>query len=204
MAQVVMLHGWGMNQVFGSYKEALEASSHTYTTLNLAGYGGNKFTEEHYSIDAIAEQLAQSLPDNATLVAWSLSGLVALRLAQIFPQKVAKIIFVASTPFFAKADNWPGIEAKVLNNFMLQLSKDQQKTVDRFLAIQAMGSEHAKNDIKQIKALLSDYPKADDLALASGLEILKHDDLRAVFASLTIPISGIFGRLDSLVPAANC
>ena len=200
-----MLHGWGMNQgIWQLQKEALEAcSSHTYTTLNLPGYGGNKFSGGNYSIDASAEQLAPLLPDHAILVAWSLSGLVALRLAQIYPQKVAKIIFVASSPFFAKTDNWPGIEANVLDNFMQQLSKYQQKTIDRFLAIQAMGSEHAKKDIKQIKALLSDYPKADDLALSSGLEILKHDDMRAVFVSLSIPISGIFGRLDSLVPAAS-
>ena len=202
MANVVLLHGWGMNQgIWQLQKAHLESiSSHSFTTLNLPGFGGTRFNGSEYQLEAVANQLAESLPENSVLVAWSLSGLVSLKIAECFPEKVSKVILVASSPFFAANDTWRGIENKVLDTFMLQLSKDHKKTVERFLAIQAMGSEHAKQDIKQIKELLAQYPEAEPLALAGGLELLKHQDLRALFNDIKQPISGIFGRLDSLVP----
>ena len=203
MANVVMLHGWGMNQgIWQLQKQALEKTSkHTYRTANLPGFGGNAFNGEEYNLNAIVEQLAPEIPNDSVIVAWSLSGLVALKMAKHYPEKVKKIILVASSPFFSGQTDWPGIEEKVLDTFMLQLSKNHQKTVERFLAIQAMGTEHAKQDIKQIKQLLAQYPEAEQRALAGGLEILKNDDLRDLFADCEQPISGIFGRLDSLVPA---
>ena len=76
----------------------------------------------------------------------------------------------------------------------------REKTIERFLAIQAMGSESARDDIKQLKLLLNQYPAPKEQALSAGLDILQHDDLRAMFAQLTVPIVGIFGRLDALVP----
>ena len=44
MAQVVMLHGWGMNQgIWQLQKEALEACSAIPIQHLITGYGGNKF-----------------------------------------------------------------------------------------------------------------------------------------------------------------
>ncbi len=90
----------------------------------------------------------------------------------------------------------------MLNNFETQLQTNSAKTIERFLAIQAMGSEHAREDIKQLKALLGTLPEAEAKALAGGLEILKSQDLRDEFSRLQLPTIGIFGRLDSLVPQA--
>ncbi|MEI4550637.1 pimeloyl-ACP methyl ester esterase BioH [Pseudoalteromonas spongiae] len=202
MADVVLLHGWGMNKgIWQLQKDALEAQSdHTIHTLNLPGFGGNQFSDAVYDLDCVARQLATDIADQSVLVAWSLSGLIALKIAALFPHKVKKIVLVASTPFFASSEQWRGIDDKVLDTFMAQLSTNHPKTVERFLAIQAMGSEHAKQDIKQIKALLAEYPAAQEIALSGGLAILKNEDLRDLFAQLPLPISGIFGRLDSLVP----
>lgn len=202
MANVVLLHGWGMNQgIWQMQKEALERQSeHTINALNLPGFGGSKFDSDKYQLDAITHQLAIEVAEGSVLVAWSLSGLVALKMAQLYPEKVKQIILIASSPYFASSDGWRGIEGKVLDTFMLQLRDDHKKTVERFLAIQAMGSEHAKQDIKQIKSLLAQYPEAQQVALSGGLEILKKDDLRSLFSQIAQPISGIFGRLDSLVP----
>lgn len=202
MKNVVLLHGWGMNQgIWQLQKNALsELTHHQVLTFDLPGFGDAAFVGEKYTLEAVTQQLSEQIPDNSVLVAWSLSGLVAINMAKQFPHKVSKIILVASTPFFAQSNDWPGIELNVLEMFMAQLVKNHGKTVERFLAIQAMGSEHAKQDIKVIKQLLNEFPEASELALAGGLEILKNDDLRADFSALTVPLTGIFGRLDSLVP----
>ena len=68
-------------------------------------------------------------------------------IAAHWPEKVAKVVLVASTPFFAEQNDWPGIKPNVLNTFKEQLVSHREKTIERFLAIQAMGSESARDDI---------------------------------------------------------
>ncbi|MDW7551464.1 pimeloyl-ACP methyl ester esterase BioH [Pseudoalteromonas sp. McH1-7] len=202
--EVVFLHGWGMNKAVWQLCEATLQSEVPYTlkAINLPGFGGSSSAAGGYILEKNAELIAEQLSCQSVVVGWSLGGLFALYLAKHFPEKVSKVILVASTPLFAEKFNWPGIAPKVLNNFATQLTTNTGKTIERFLAIQAMGSEHARDDIKQLRTLLGQLPQAEDKALSGGLTILETVDLRDMFVEIEQPISGIFGRLDSLVPHA--
>ncbi|EWH04719.1 pimeloyl-CoA synthetase [Pseudoalteromonas lipolytica SCSIO 04301] len=200
--EMVLLHGWGMNQ--GVWQVIMPELTFFHDgavrCLDLPGFGNAQSIPTPYTLHAAAEQLSSELNEGSILVGWSLGGLFALYIAAHWPDKVAKVVLVASTPFFAQHDDWPGIKPDVLNAFKDQLVSHREKTIERFLAIQAMGSESARDDIKQLKLLLNQYPAPKEQALSAGLDILQHDDLRAMFAQLTVPIVGIFGRLDALVP----
>ncbi|WP_105166900.1 pimeloyl-ACP methyl ester esterase BioH [Pseudoalteromonas sp. T1lg23B] len=203
---LVFLHGWGMSKAVWQVC-AEELSTHydgDIQCLNLPGFGGADIPEGEYTLASVASILAEQIKPNSVLVAWSLGGLVALYLAQHFPEKVSKLVMLASTPYFVESVNWAGIKEHVLDDFKLQLSHDSAKTIERFLAIQAMGSEHAKEDIKQLRALLKQQPKANEMALSAGLDLLKSQDLRQTFSQLQQPIYGFFGRLDALVPKSAC
>jgi pimeloyl-[acyl-carrier protein] methyl ester esterase len=67
-------------------------------------------------------------------------------------------VTIASTPRFIAGPGWPGIAADLLKMFETQLEKNFQKTLERFLAIQAMGSDTAKHDIKTIRQQVTQYP----------------------------------------------
>ena len=200
--EMVLLHGWGMNQ--GVWQVIMPELTFFHDgavrCLDLPGFGNAQSIPTPYTLHAAAEQLSSELNEGSILVGWSLGGLFALYIAAHWPDKVAKVVLVASTPFFAQHDDWPGIKPDVLNAFKDQLVSHREKTIERFLAIQAMGSESARDDIKQLKLLLNECPAPKEQALSAGLDILQHDDLRAMFAQLTVPIVGIFGRLDALVP----
>ena len=200
--EMVLLHGWGMNQ--GVWQVIMPELTFFHDgavrCLDLPGFGNAQSIPTPYTLHAAAELLSSELNEGSILVGWSLGGLFALYIAAHWPDKVAKVVLVASTPFFAQHDDWPGIKPDVLNAFKDQLVSHREKTIERFLAIQAMGSESARDDIKQLKLLLNQYPAPKEQALSAGLDILQHDDLRAMFAQLTVPIVGIFGRLDALVP----
>lgn len=199
---MVLLHGWGMNQgVWQVIMPELEFfHDGEVRCLDLPGFGNAQNCPAPYTLHAAAEQLSEQLNEGSLLVGWSLGGLFALYIAAHWPEKVAKVVLVASTPFFAEQNDWLGIKPNVLNTFKEQLVSHREKTIERFLAIQAMGSESARDDIKQLKTLLNQYPAPQEQALSAGLEILQHDDLRSLFAELSVPVCGIFGRLDSLVP----
>jgi len=200
--EIVLLHGWGMNrQVWQLLEQELQAAVEGQVkSLDLAGFGHAQMPKQPYSLASAAALIAEQLADNSTLVGWSLGGLVALHIAKHYPKKVNKVVLIASTPFFAESDNWSGIKVEVLENFKAQLLENSAKTIERFLAIQAMGSEHAKQDVKQLRAWLLEAPEANSEALSAGLDILLNDDYREVFSTLEQPIYGLFGKLDSLVP----
>lgn len=199
----VLLHGWGMNsnvwqQVLPQLNQ--EIKDYSFEAFDLAGFGENQQLPSPYSLENVAAEIAEKLTPNTVLVGWSLGGLIAIYIAKHWPEKVAKIVLVASTPLFSEQQDWPGIKVKVLENFTEQLQQNPIRTVERFLSIQALGSDSAKDDIKALKIALSLSHPAHEIALKQGLSMLLNDDLRADFASLKQPVAGIFGRLDALVP----
>lgn len=201
-SELVLLHGWGMNQ--GVWQLVQPELTFLYSgsvlSIDLPGFGNSNSCPSPYNLHDAAEIVSEQLSPGSILMGWSLGGLFALYIAKHWPNKVSKVILVASSPFFAEADDWPGIKASVLEQFKEQLVNHREKTIERFLAIQAMGSESARDDIKQLKHLLNQYSAPKSEALSAGLNILQNDDLRNVFAHCPVPVKAIFGRLDALVP----
>lgn len=65
-----------------------------------------------------------------------------------------------------------------------------------------MGSEHARDDIRQLRQWLAERPVPEFAALEAGLTLLAEIDLREPLQELDLPWLRIYGRLDSLVPKA--
>ncbi len=116
------------------------------------------------------------------------------------PERVQALVTVASSPCFAARDDWPGIKPEVLAGFQQQLSDDFQRTVERFLALQTMGTESARQDARALKQAVLSLPMPSAEALNGGLEILRTVDLRQALVRLPMPFLRLYGRLDGLVP----
>ncbi|MBV7439276.1 pimeloyl-ACP methyl ester esterase BioH [Aeromonas sp. sif2416] len=200
---LVLLHGWGMNgAVWHGIAQQL-ADHYRVHLVDLPGFGNSPLIEgSDYSLPWLAEQVASVLPERCHLLGWSLGGLVASQLALTHPERVQSLITVASSPCFMARDEWPGIAPKVLAGFNQMLAGDFKQTIERFLAIQAMGSEHARDDIRQLRHWLAERPAPQLAALEAGLGLLADVDLRDELTTLSLPWLRIYGRLDSLVPKA--
>ncbi|WP_108649045.1 pimeloyl-ACP methyl ester esterase BioH [Dongshaea marina] len=199
---LLLLHGWGMNSaIWSELLGTLELSFRVHR-VDLPGYGYNQQQiPDQYGLEEVAEQIHRVMPDEEYSVAgWSLGGLIAITLARLFPTKVRRLVLVASNPCFVQGEEWPGMGADVLANFGLQLEKNHQRTLEQFLALQAMGSRDLKGDIRLIKEKLSQRDTPNPQALKAGLELLKMSDLRQPLAELTSPLLVILGRQDALVP----
>ena len=200
---LVLLHGWGMNgAVWHGIAQQL-ADHYRVHLVDLPGFGNSPLNDgSDYSLPWLAEQVASVLPEHCHLLGWSLGGLVASQLALTHPERVQSLITVASSPCFMARDEWPGIAPKVLAGFNQMLAGDFKQTIERFLAIQAMGSEHARDDIRQLRHWLAERPAPQLAALEAGLGLLADVDLRDELTTLSLPWLRIYGRLDSLVPKA--
>lgn len=196
---LVLLHGWGVNSVV--WQPVVESLSTHFCLylVDLPGFGESD-PLEHYSLKSMSEAIMQVVPESATWCGWSLGGLIATYAAINYPQNVTKLIQVASSIKFVAEPQWAGVDRLVFDNFLVGLQTNPQKTLARFIALQAMGCKSARQDSSAIKKLLSDSKPATHEALVAGLKLLSESDLRSSFSSLESPCLSLFGQFDSLIP----
>lgn len=196
---LVLLHGWGLNaEVWHCIQEEL-ASQFRLHLVDLPGFGRSHGFGA-VPLDEMAKVVLERAPQKAIWLGWSLGGLVASQIALTHPERVQALVTVASSPCFAARDEWPGIKPEVLAGFQQQLSEDFKRTVERFLALQTMGTETARQDARMLKSAVLALPMPEVEVLNGGLEILKTVDLREPLAALSVPHLRIYGYLDGLVP----
>ncbi|EEQ14656.1 Carboxylesterase bioH [Yersinia frederiksenii ATCC 33641] len=152
------------------------------------------------SLTDMADIVLQQAPQQALWLGWSMGGLVASQIALSHPERVGGLITVSSSPCFTANDEWPGIRPEVLVGFEQQLSEDFQRTVERFLALQTLGTESARQDARLLKAVVLQHQMPEVDVLTGGLEILRTADLRQELAECAVPFLRIYGYLDGLVP----
>ncbi|MDE9430366.1 pimeloyl-ACP methyl ester esterase BioH [Xenorhabdus bovienii] len=196
---LVMLHGWGLNSGVWRSVETRLSSHFRLHLVDLPGYGRSQ-PYPAMTLAEMADTVWQQAPENALWLGWSLGGLVASRIALDHPTQVAGLITVASSPKFSAEGDWPGIKPTVLRAFEHQLSEDFQKTVERFLALQTLGTDSARQDARLLKSVILNQPMPTVEVLNAGLETLRTDDLRAELAQLQLPFLRLYGYLDGLVP----
>lgn len=196
---LVLLHGWGLNAEVWRYIAARLAPHFRLHLVDLPGYGRSQDFGP-MSLEEMADIVLAAAPEKAVWLGWSLGGLVASQIALTAVQRVEALITVSSSPCFAAQDEWPGIRPEVLQGFEHQLSEDFQRTVERFLALQTLGSESARQDARMLKAVVLDQPMPPVEVLNGGLEILRQVDLRQAMCQLHMPLLRIYGALDGLVP----
>jgi pimeloyl-[acyl-carrier protein] methyl ester esterase len=131
-----------------------------------------------------------------------LGATVVLDLAARYPERVAALVLLAGNPLYTQAEQWPGMEVRLLDDFAEHLNKNCQATLLRFLSLQVSGLPDHKAILKTLKTTVFECDAPDTDTLQGGLEILKHADMRTVLSGLNIPVSVILGGLDTLVPVA--
>lgn len=199
---LALLHGWGMNaRVFDMLADGL-ADAFELRALSLPGHGGRDALP-HNNLQSWADDLAQQLPEHCTLLGWSLGGQVAMRAALDHPHKISRLILLASTPAFVATADWQaGMAPDDLEAFGVALIADPAATLLRFLSLQTRGMADQKAVLHHLRQAFLSVPPANDGALASGLDMLRHTDLRAALPRLTQPTLVVHGALDTLTPPA--
>lgn len=202
MKHLVLLHGWGMSRaVFDALAGALAPVCRA-EAVDLPGYGG-RASPEPCTLDALAQCVADDAPRRCIALGWSLGGLVALRWAARAPEQVERLVIVAGTPCFVRRDDWPhAVAAEVLDSFASDLRLDRERTMRRFVSLQAHGDENTKEVTRALAAASSDKAGVSDDGLECGLRILRETDLRPLVDEISQPVLLIHGACDALVPVA--
>jgi pimeloyl-[acyl-carrier protein] methyl ester esterase len=200
-ADIVLLHGWSMNSaVWAPILPALQQQYRVHC-IDLPGHGFNRDYLPGDTLRAWSDAVREIMPPHAQIIAWSLGGLIALDLCAS-GYAARRLDLIASTACFVQRDDWrSAMRIEALDNFAHSLRTDHRKTMQDFLALQALGEPEMKDLIRQLGAALTAGGEPTLAALGAGLTILKSSDLRAVWQSLQCPVSCLLGEKDGIVPA---
>ena len=220
-APLLLIHGWGMHG--GVWEEVAQelATDFRVHSVDLPGYGrsargdlppqekmaivpspsGGGLGRGMDSLNAIVELLATQFGEPLTVCGWSLGGQIALRWAAREPDKVRRLILVASTPCFARRPDWTcGMERDVLKQFAGDLEQKHAATLRRFIALQLRGSENERELLARLRERLFSRGEPDMASLRAGLDILRDADLRGELQHIRQPAMIMTGERDKLTP----
>jgi pimeloyl-[acyl-carrier protein] methyl ester esterase len=199
---LVLLHGWAMHAgIFAPLARELEPRFRLHL-VDLPGHGSSRDDAGSLDPAECARRIADEVP-RAIWLGWSLGGLIAMRAALDRPAAVRGLVLIASSPRFVVGDDWPcGVAPSVFAEFGAGLAQDYRGTIERFLALEALGSEQARVELRSLKADVFARGEPAMAALTEGLRILDGTDLRADISRLPVPSLWIAGRRDRLIPPA--
>lgn len=197
---LVLIHGWAMHGGIFAGLTPLLAERFRVHVVDLPGHGYSADSEETIDPARCAAYIAGRVPP-ALWVGWSLGGLVSLHAALAASASLRGIVEIAASPRFVAGADWPhGVAADVFVQFGAGLLDDYPATIERFLALETLGSAQARDELRELKALVFERGEPALEVLEHGLSILQASDLRARLPQLPVPSLWIAGRRDRLVP----
>jgi pimeloyl-[acyl-carrier protein] methyl ester esterase len=198
---MVLLHGWGFHSGVWQkdFTRHLETQCHLHY-LDLPGFGKSPAPKAKLSLDHIVNYVLDNSPEKATYLGWSLGGLVSMKIAIDYPERIEQLITIASTPKFTATNDWPGMSSETLEKFSVSLEQDYTSTINQFITLQFQGSNTHHANIRALKQLVHNTEKPNKHALKDSLHILKETDLRDQLRRIQCPQLNLLGRCDRLVP----
>jgi pimeloyl-[acyl-carrier protein] methyl ester esterase len=163
----------------------------------LAGkacFGLDYFGSNDLSMEGIALELSKFIKKPSVLVAWSLGGLFAIKIASLFPDKVRKLILLASQPKLLADTGYSGINPKTVNAFIESAHQDFYELKKRFIA-----EVNFPNKNILYKNNLNTYFLDDFSGPLKGLLKMFVVDLRDDYRHLSTEILHIIGGRDAIL-----
>ena len=187
-----LLHGWGVsNSVWEGFAEQLKSFKIVGAPCLYTASGKAK------NVEALAETIKDKIENDTVVVAWSLGGLVATRLASL-SNKIKAIVYIASSPCFVNKPDWKNVlDDKSIHDLQDSMINDPGATLEYFAGLIAHGDKDTKKAIRMIRKNLAKEKYSQTLSV--WLNELLEQDQRKEFSALNIPTLHVLAEGDALI-----
>lgn len=195
---LVLIPGWGADQQCWAPLEAYLGDLFDVRCLELPTFDGRELGTW---FDALHE-LGKHVPQGAIVIGWSLGGMFGVKLAEVFPEKVERLILVGTNACFVATELWPwGMPEREFDDFSRLFASQPLLAQKRFNRLQALGDSGFKALTRWLDetSVLREDNHSQSLGLLNYLKQLNNvSSLR----ELHQPCLAVFGDQDALVPVA--
>lgn len=195
---LVLLHGFLWNaQVWAPFLPLL-TQKHKVITVDLCGHGKSDSVCDGYSVETMADGLAQILAhekvEKVRLVGHSMGGYVGLAFAERHPAQLEELVLLHSTP---KADS---AERKTNRNRAISLVQRHKHAFVRMGIVNLFDNETMPSETEIDKAV-SAAEKIDTQSIVAALRSMKNRTDRTEILNLFKGKKTIIaGKKDALIP----
>ncbi len=190
----ILLHGWGVtNKIWEEFATKLDGYDSILTPClyNIARHSSDK------GLSFVASTLSKTIKKDSIVIAWSISGLIALRLISL-TTKIRAIIFIASPPCFINKEGWFNtIQKNKLVELKNRFSRNTKETLLHFSGLVAAGDKFPSKINKRVQQSLANDTQKE--ILSCWLKEIEGDDQRSQFMKMKIPSNIILGQNDVLI-----
>ena len=199
---LVLLHGWAMHsKIWHNVRNQL-AARYRLHLIDLPGHGYSPPCKPG-TLQRMVDKVSEILPESCIVCGWSLGGQIAIELALQYPERIKKLVLIATTPCFVKRPDWQwGMETTTLQLFRKNLEQNYAATINRFLTLQLSGDNECKSVLAQLRKNFFRYGQPDIDMLQAGLKILLTSDLREKMTRIKQSVLLLHGENDVITPVS--
>ena len=198
---VVLLHGYLENMLVWEEFIPLIYKSVRVVTIDIPGHGISQVRGEIHTMDYLAQVVSDALEalkiDRAYIVGHSMGGYVALALCEHYPEKVAGVVLLHSTP------NADSEEKRKNREREIAIVKSGKKEL---LARTAPSAGFAADNRRRCSENIEDLAQIihlteDDGIVALLAGMMERKDQNEMLRQLHVPQLFIFGKKDEYIVA---
>lgn len=200
---IVFIHGFGGSAALWQWQEEYFSPGRKVFAIDLPGHGSRPWKGENLEEMArgVYRQCRDAGVDSSDLVASSFGGLVAIKLCELYPDFVRRIVLSGALPRFTAADDFPaGLNAEKIRKLAGQFDGDVGTVLDIFFRSLFTRKEKERQRYYQIRDLRLKSPLPSREGLRGVLDMLEKEDCRHQLARLTQPCLFITGDSDPICP----
>ncbi len=204
---LLFLHGWSMCSRVWRYQVEWFASTYQVTTLDLRGHGNSGSINGECNLTSLSQDIAYFVEGlhlrQVTLVGWSLSVSLILKLLNAHILPVDSLVLIDGTPCFVSREDFPhGLPHAVVKRMIKRAGSNFSRALGEFHSLLLSDKEDKDEKKGEIWDLLtSDQYLPDEETACNLLNALAWEDLRNEVAAVTLPTLLMHGDQDKICPA---
>ncbi len=198
---ILFIHGWGVDKRIWRQQSKYFSQQYKILTVDLPGHGQSSWRK--VAMGVMAEDLKAILEripiDCVSIIGSSIGGMLALKLYEIYPEVVKRLVFIGSMPKFAKSEDYPyGLDVGQIRKLGGQLKTNYPAMVNIFFRSLFTIEERGSRRFKWLMKFRQTNQVPMKEALIEYLDILEAEDLRNVLKNVQAPMQFINGTHDEI------